>query len=87
MTLYEGGDYAYASRGDVDMHLAAVPDVRPESSTVAVYLHVSDARALHSEWAHAGVDGRHVPPVDTDYGLIEGRTSTRMATSSATVHQ
>ncbi|MEO6715168.1 MAG: VOC family protein [Mycobacteriales bacterium] len=70
--LYEGGEYAFASRGDVDLHLATVQRVRPAESTVAVYLYVSDAHALHSEWTNAGVDGRHVPPVHTDYGLIEG---------------
>lgn len=39
---------------------------------MAVFLYVSDAHALHDEWLVVVVDGRLVPPVDTDYGLAEG---------------
>lgn len=70
--LFEGGDYAFASRGQVNLHLATVDRLQPDESTVAVFLYVSDAHALHREWADAAVDGRLVPPVDTDYGLVEG---------------
>ncbi len=70
--VFEGGDYAFASRGDVDLHLACVDRVKPDESLVAVYLHVSDAQALHREWTNAGADGRLVTPRDTDYGLVEG---------------
>ncbi len=70
--LFEGGDYAFATRDDISLHLATVEGVTPASSTVAVYLYVSDAHALHRQWTDAGVEGRHVPPVDTDYGLVEG---------------
>jgi len=70
--LFEGGDYAFASRGEVNLHLATVERVQPNESTVAVFLYVSDAHALHHEWREVVVDGRLVPPVDTDYGLIEG---------------
>ena len=70
--LFEDGQYAFASRGEVHLHLATVERVKPESSMVSVYLYVSDALALHSEWTAAGVDGRHVQPVATGYGLLEG---------------
>lgn len=69
---FEGGDYAFASRGEVNLHLATVERVQPDESTVAVFLYVSDADALHHEWTEVVVDGRLVPPVDTDYGLVEG---------------
>ena len=70
--LFEGGDYAFASRGQVELHLATVERVQPDLSTVAVFLSVGDAHALHQEWREAVVDGRLVPPVETDYGLVEG---------------
>jgi len=69
---FEGGDYAFASRGEVNLHLATVQRVQPDESTVAVFLYVSDAHALYHEWRAVAVDGRLVPPVDTDYGLVEG---------------
>jgi len=69
---FEGGGYAFASRGEVCLHLVTVERVQPDESTVAVFLSVSDAHALHDEWSHVVVDGRLVPPVDTDYGLVEG---------------
>ncbi len=70
--LFEGGDYAFASRGEVNLHLATVERNEPDKSTVAVFLYVSDAHALHDEWTEVVVEGRLVPPVDTDYGLVEG---------------
>ena len=70
--VFEGGDYAFASRGDVNLYLAAVDRVTPNDSLVAEFLHVSDAHALYGEWAAAGAEGRLVAPVDTDYGLVEG---------------
>ena len=70
--VFDGGDYAFASRGDVRLHLATVDRVKPDESLVAVYLSVSDARGLHAEWTAAASDGRLVAPEHTDYGLIEG---------------
>ncbi len=69
---FEGGDYAFASRGEVNLHLATVVRVQPEESTVAVFLYVSDAHARYDEWRDAAVNGRLVSPVETDYGLVEG---------------
>lgn len=69
---FEGGGYAFASRGEVNFHLTTVERLQPDESTVAVFLYVSDAHALHREWEDAAVVGRLVPPVDTDYGLVEG---------------
>ena len=36
-----------------------------------VTVHVSDADALHAEWAAAAVEGRFMGPHDTPYGLRE----------------
>jgi catechol 2,3-dioxygenase-like lactoylglutathione lyase family enzyme len=66
------GQYGFARRDDVYLHLALVPDVDPLTSTSAAYLYVDDADALHAEWAAAGVAGLFRKPVDTDYGLREG---------------
>ncbi len=46
---FEGGDYAFASRGEVNLHLATVERAQPDESTVAVFLAVSDAHALHQK--------------------------------------
>ena len=70
---YEGGaPYAYAERGEVDLHLAQVDGVDPLTSLTSVYLYVDDADALLAEWRAAGVEGRLVDAHDTDYGLREG---------------
>ena len=71
--VYEGGDeYAFASRGGTELHLSHVGELDPATSLTSVYLYVSDADALAAEWACSGAAGRHVPPVDTAYGLREG---------------
>lgn len=72
LDVFDGGEYAFATRGDVSLHLAAVDRVVPDDSLVAVYLHVSDAHALHQEWTGAMTDGRLVAPEETDYGKTEG---------------
>ena len=70
---YEGGAaYAYARRGEVDLHLAEVDGLDPLTSLTSVYLYVDDADALLAEWRAAGVGGRMVDAHDTDYGLREG---------------
>ena len=37
-----------------------------------MYLYVDDADLLYDEWSASGIEGRLVPPTDTDYGLREG---------------
>ena len=70
---YEGGAaYAYARRGEVDLHLAEVDGLDPLTSLTSVYLYVDDADALDAEWRAAGAGGRMVDLQDTDYGLREG---------------
>ena len=71
--LYDGPDaYAFAERDGIEIHLAKVDDLDPARNMSAVYLYVDDANALYEEWNAADLEGRLVPPSDTDYGLREG---------------
>jgi catechol 2,3-dioxygenase-like lactoylglutathione lyase family enzyme len=62
--------YGFAARGGVELHLVVVEDGHPRNGPAAAYLHVPDADSLAAEWAH--VPGTEAP-VDTSYGLREGR--------------
>lgn len=64
--------YAFATRGDVQLHLSRSDEHDPLRTASHVYLYVDDADALHAEWAGARVAGRLHPPQDTPYGLREG---------------
>lgn len=69
---YEGGErYGFVDRGDVSLHLNEWADHDPTRTASTVYLYVSDADALHAEWAAAGVEGHLGEPHDTPYGLRE----------------
>ncbi|HTX29449.1 MAG TPA: MarR family transcriptional regulator [Streptosporangiaceae bacterium] len=68
---YEGGgEYGFASRDGVDLHLSAHagPDFHPASA----YLYVHDADALYEEWSRPGLAGHTHPVGPTDYKLREG---------------
>jgi DNA-binding MarR family transcriptional regulator/catechol 2,3-dioxygenase-like lactoylglutathione lyase family enzyme len=68
---YEGGgQYGFASRDGVDLHLSAHggPDFHPASA----YLYVRDADALYEEWSRPGLAGHTHPVEPTDYKLREG---------------
>ncbi|MFE2996380.1 bleomycin resistance protein [Nocardia sp. NPDC059246] len=69
---YEGdARYGFADRGRVSLHLTEWDEHDAIRTAAAVYLYVSDADALHAEWASADLPGRLTTPVDTDYGLRE----------------
>ena len=69
---YEGGPrYGFVERGSVQLHLTEWDEHDPLRTAAQVYLYVSDADALHEEWANSGVDGRLGAPFDTAYGLRE----------------
>lgn len=69
---YEGdARYGFAERGRISLHLSEWTEHDPKRTGSVVYLYVSDADALHAEWAAAGVEGRLGEPHDTDYGLRE----------------
>jgi Glyoxalase superfamily protein len=69
---YTGGErYGFVERGPVSLHLLEWHEHDPASRGAHVYVYVSDADALHEEWAAAGVEGRLGRPHDTEYGLRE----------------
>lgn len=69
---YEGtARYGFVDRDGVSLHLSEWAGHDPERSAAAVYPYVSDADAVHAQWATAGVPGRFHRPVDTEYGLRE----------------
>jgi hypothetical protein len=69
VSTYDEG-YGFAALDGVEVHLVVVSGNDPRRGPAAAYLHVPDADALGTEWAD--VDGTQ-SPVDTDYGLREGR--------------
>ncbi|WP_081952359.1 bleomycin resistance protein [Kitasatospora phosalacinea] len=69
---YGGGPgYGFVSRGAVELHLTEWAEHDPLRTGAVVYLYVSDADAVHAEWAAADPPGRLTGPVDTPYGLRE----------------
>lgn len=66
---YEGGgDYGFANRDGVSLHLALDPAHDPGST----YLYVRDADALFEEWNGPGIGGVTRPVGLMPYGLREG---------------
>ena len=63
--------YGFVERGAVSIHLSEWSEHDPLRTGAVVYLYVSDADAVHAEWAASGVEGRFVEPSDTPYGLRE----------------
>ncbi len=63
--------------GGIELHFWSSPDSDPLVNDVACYVRfptAAQARALHDEWAAIDIGrrgGRLVPPVATDYGLLE----------------
>ena len=69
--LDQAAQYGFVERGAVQLHLVPEDPDDPGATGGVVYIYVSDADALHAEWASAGVDGRFIGPHDTPYGLRE----------------
>jgi catechol 2,3-dioxygenase-like lactoylglutathione lyase family enzyme len=70
--LYEGGArYGFADRGGVSLHLNESDDHDPKACGAVLYLYVSDADAVHAEWAAAALPGRLSAPQDMSWGLRE----------------
>lgn len=69
---YDGAErYGFVDRGDVSLHVNEWADHDPTRTAATVYLYVSDADALHAEWAASGVEGHLGEPHDTPYRLRE----------------
>lgn len=66
-----GTGYGYADRDGVSIHLSEWDQHDPTRTGSVVYLYVSDADAVHAEWAASGVEGRFRAPTDTEYGMRE----------------
>jgi hypothetical protein len=66
-----GTGYGFVARGNVSMHLTEWDEHDPKRAASAVYVYVSDADAIHAEWARAGVDGRLGDVSETEYGMRE----------------
>ena len=72
VTPYTGGArYGFVDRGGVSLHVNEWDEHDPARTAAHVYFYVSDADALHAEWAAAGIEGRLGAPFDTEYGLRE----------------
>ncbi|HEX3793950.1 MAG TPA: VOC family protein [Acidimicrobiales bacterium] len=69
---YAGGErYGFVERGGIHFHLTEWDRHDPGSTAAQVYLYVSDADALHVEWAALGEFDRLSAVYDTPYGLRE----------------
>ena len=65
---YRGGDYGFATRDDVEIHLGVVADARQRRN--AAYVLVEDSDRLAEEWRSAGIEVHG--PEDTEWGQHEG---------------
>jgi hypothetical protein len=70
---YQGPErYGFVDRGAVSIHLTEWAEHDPLRTASSVYLNVSDADALHAEWAALeNLDGRLTEPHKTPYGAKE----------------
>jgi DNA-binding MarR family transcriptional regulator len=66
----EGGQYGFASRDGVELHLAV--DAGPGTRPASAYLYVRDADALYQEWSRPGLAGHTHPVQPTPYKMSEG---------------
>jgi catechol 2,3-dioxygenase-like lactoylglutathione lyase family enzyme len=67
---YVGGDYGYATRDGVEIHLGLAPPRLGESPKHSAYVWVDDADELAEEWRAAGAEVHG--PEDTEWGQHEG---------------
>jgi uncharacterized protein (DUF952 family) len=66
-----GTGYGFADRGAVSLHLSEWDQHDPNRTGSVVYIYVTDADAVHTEWTAAGVGGRFGQVTDTDHGMRE----------------
>ena len=65
--IWEGGDYGFATRDGIEIHLGLTP---VKGAVSSAYLWVEDADQLAAQWSAAGVEVH--PPEDTEWGQHEG---------------
>ena len=63
--------YGFVDRDSVSLHLAERHEHDPTRDGTQVYIYVSDADAVHTEWRDARVEGRLGRLQNTEYGLRE----------------
>lgn len=68
----DGGEYGFADREGIGLHLAADPGHDPAHHAASTYLYVRDADALCEEWSRPGIGGHTRPVGPTPYRLREG---------------
>jgi catechol 2,3-dioxygenase-like lactoylglutathione lyase family enzyme len=66
-----GTGYGFADRDGVSIHLTEWDEHDPRRTAAVVYLYVTDAEAVRSEWAGSGVEGRLGELFETDYDMRE----------------
>lgn len=67
----ETANYGFVTRDGAQLHIAPNDPDEPDKTGGVVYVYVSNADALHAEWASARVEGRFLGPHNTPYGLRE----------------
>ena len=69
------GSYAFLNRGDLEIHLFAYPDLRPEESSFGCYLRVQDVDAIYLAFAEAKLPAQGIPRMtqleDKPWGMRE----------------
>jgi predicted enzyme related to lactoylglutathione lyase len=69
----DGAKYGFIERDEVALRLTARSEYYPDSTVSVAYLVVEDADQLAAEWAGEGIGGHTHPPIDTPWGMREGR--------------
>ena len=57
-------EYAILTRGDLELHFFAHPDVVPAESHAGCYLRVGDVDAIYRAFARAALPGAGIPRMD-----------------------
>lgn len=66
-----GGQYGFARRDGIGLHLAPVAE-HDAACPASAYLYVRDADALYQEWSRPGIAGHTHPARPTPYRMREG---------------
>ncbi|WP_269532356.1 VOC family protein [Chitinimonas sp. BJYL2] len=61
----EGDSYAILTRGPVELHFFAHPDLRPEDSWAGCYIRVLDVEPVYQAFAQAALPRWGIPRMDT----------------------
>jgi hypothetical protein len=70
-------NYLIVTRGRIELHFFAHPEIDPLTTDAMCYLRVPDADAVYEEWNSVGIEtdpstgSRLLAPVTTDYGMRE----------------